>query len=544
MDDFLNKRNPNASFVVKNLTTRTIKVFNQKIGYLNSIDLMKIPGISENMIKESLLKGTLYNKINAGELQVTSSDLNILASNATQKAFLTANSISSISATRTDYSTQAVWYIDSTSGVDTNTGLTSGDAIKTWSEYIKRVGLNTSLTQRVDIYILNNLPITDPMVWAPVIYPTGSAVVHGTLTSTGTGTFTAVTARAAATNTACSITDTSRVSWTAGTLMKITGGTAGNIGAAAWVAKDLTANAARMSTFIKSDSDIISGTSPAATECTPVIADTYALYSMTTVHTASISPMVSGATTIAGFGKIAFENIRFVGASGSTYVSRFEGKRNNSLILHQCSFASTVETLDIRLLNCCSESTGNLQFFGGWNLSSINAVVGGLCLSFASVYGKVSIFSGFLMQGNVIFGAALGSISIIADMGVFDWGTSFPYVVSVTTGGKVVFGSTFSGGKLWGSSAVAGSYPLLISSGNVYVPTAANITAVGALTATQDFVVNGRTTMAPFDYAASPPAFKALLATTWVNLRLAVASTGFGGVAIDPQTGNGISKDT
>lgn len=66
--------NPNAlSFVVQNITAppgRIIKAFNTQIYPGQSLDLMKIPGIAEEDIRASLIKGDLRNKILNKQLKV------------------------------------------------------------------------------------------------------------------------------------------------------------------------------------------------------------------------------------------------------------------------------------------------------------------------------------------------------------------------------------------------------------------------------------------------------------------------------------------
>ena len=62
------------TFTVKNITTsRAIKVFNTKIMPGQTLDLMKIPGISEEDIRSSLIKGDLKNKIINQQLDVIDS---------------------------------------------------------------------------------------------------------------------------------------------------------------------------------------------------------------------------------------------------------------------------------------------------------------------------------------------------------------------------------------------------------------------------------------------------------------------------------------
>jgi hypothetical protein len=62
------------SFVVKNNSSinRSIKVFNTKLNPGGVIDLMKIPGVTEEDIRAELTKGSLRALLSGGSLQVVS----------------------------------------------------------------------------------------------------------------------------------------------------------------------------------------------------------------------------------------------------------------------------------------------------------------------------------------------------------------------------------------------------------------------------------------------------------------------------------------
>jgi hypothetical protein len=80
-----------VSFIVKNITTapeKTIKIFQVQLWPGKSIDLMKLPGIGENDIRESLLKGDLGQKIKNGLLEIVSSSVVITDAEPTFTGFL------------------------------------------------------------------------------------------------------------------------------------------------------------------------------------------------------------------------------------------------------------------------------------------------------------------------------------------------------------------------------------------------------------------------------------------------------------------------
>jgi hypothetical protein len=81
----------NGTFVVRNIITnsnKTIRIFDYPIPVGTTRDLLRIPGVSEDSIRASLLKGAIRNKILAGEIEIVGSDVNLLQFNDTQKTFL------------------------------------------------------------------------------------------------------------------------------------------------------------------------------------------------------------------------------------------------------------------------------------------------------------------------------------------------------------------------------------------------------------------------------------------------------------------------
>jgi hypothetical protein len=81
-------RNPN-SFEVMNITSppKTIFIFNYPINFGSTRNLMAIPGVATDDIRSSLLKGTINNKLRAGEITIINSDIDLLEFNSTQLAF-------------------------------------------------------------------------------------------------------------------------------------------------------------------------------------------------------------------------------------------------------------------------------------------------------------------------------------------------------------------------------------------------------------------------------------------------------------------------
>lgn len=91
MDEFAPYLKRNGCFVVRNVTPdnmKTIKIFNYPILFNTTRDILQIPGVAEQDIRASLLKGELRHKILAKDIVVECSDIDLLQFNTDQKQFL------------------------------------------------------------------------------------------------------------------------------------------------------------------------------------------------------------------------------------------------------------------------------------------------------------------------------------------------------------------------------------------------------------------------------------------------------------------------
>lgn len=93
MDEFAPYFKKNGCFVVRNTTpyrNKTIRIFNYPILYNETRDLLSIPGVAEQDIRASLLKGEIKHKILSGDIVIECSDIDLLQFNSTHKSFLQA----------------------------------------------------------------------------------------------------------------------------------------------------------------------------------------------------------------------------------------------------------------------------------------------------------------------------------------------------------------------------------------------------------------------------------------------------------------------
>ena len=83
----------NTHFIVKNVCTdrnKTINIFRYPINFGDTRDLLQIPGVTEEDIRASLLKGTLRHKFLCGDIELISSNIDLLQFSDKQRAFLSS----------------------------------------------------------------------------------------------------------------------------------------------------------------------------------------------------------------------------------------------------------------------------------------------------------------------------------------------------------------------------------------------------------------------------------------------------------------------
>jgi hypothetical protein len=79
-----------TAFVVKNVSpqVKTINIFNYPINYMCDRDLLQIPGVAEDDIRASLLKGEVRHKFEVEDIELVFSDIDLLQFSGCQKEWL------------------------------------------------------------------------------------------------------------------------------------------------------------------------------------------------------------------------------------------------------------------------------------------------------------------------------------------------------------------------------------------------------------------------------------------------------------------------
>ena len=73
----------------------TAIIFGIKISYQNTFDLLTIPEVTEDLIRSSLIKGELYNKIKTKNIIIVSSSIDLVQYDVSQKTFLSNAGVTS-----------------------------------------------------------------------------------------------------------------------------------------------------------------------------------------------------------------------------------------------------------------------------------------------------------------------------------------------------------------------------------------------------------------------------------------------------------------
>lgn len=171
MDPLAFNPSPSVSFIVQNNSSigRSIKVFNTKLNPGGQLDLMKIPGVTEEDIRTEVLKGTLRKLLDGGTLAVIKCTVNFSTVDGVHAGFLTKIGISPNTNTPI-YLSQSNWYIDPINGSDQNDGSSSSSALKTFKALTQRWGTKSpTLKQDVLVFIMGDqVDFLDPVDFQPI----------------------------------------------------------------------------------------------------------------------------------------------------------------------------------------------------------------------------------------------------------------------------------------------------------------------------------------------------------------------------------------
>jgi len=230
-----------------------------------------------------------------------------------------------------DWLQQATWFIDPVAGNDEGDALTSGTALKTHEELVRRIGdgvINIAMT----VSLMNNFGPTNPVRVHFTVGSSGSLTYRGMLATTlHTGMFTAVSAAVPAANTALQLTDptvspANIVNTATGGPKRIRITSGAGTGAIGWVSKDLGGGTYR-SCGMTIGSTSLAGILLAlfAGNVTPVAGDSYVVETGF-VQISNFSVDITGSGVLPAFppfvSRLLFVDIDLLGASPTSPTSR------------------------------------------------------------------------------------------------------------------------------------------------------------------------------------------------------------------------------
>ncbi len=451
-----------------------------------------------------------------------------------------------ISLVNTTYLTQATWYIDPTNGLDSNDGLTSSSALQHWSELQRRWGLFNNLQQTTNVFLLGNLPISDPMTFLVIPYLGNLNVYGGPTTTIGsgatalfTGTLSSVVLAVPASNTATTAIDIALTNWntalTGGTRIRVTSGA--RLNHIAYPLKDLGGGVGfaqvRLSypqTQLGADTTL--GADPYVAEnlLTAYLGTTFILPSGRGALSVNLfdihikGPVI--ATCMTAGTSLNFNSCVFDGLTQPTTFAEgavsFQGCQINSGAFSMQPIGFT------RIIGGCFFNTGLFTFAVTSDVLMSNTVTfqGHAGTGFGCVIGA----GGFNLRSGqlAVFDSVITSVNPRG---------SGLYVGSLTAPGSVgatIDGTVYGSGSVgWGVDVAAGSR---VKFGTIGSP---NVVITGA---SGDFILGGETaTLRAFNDTTG--VYTAVVANTWALYKVAVIGTnGFGGGAHNVQKDSHLLK--
>ncbi len=401
--------------------------------------------------------------------------LAVIASITSELAYYAAQGIIPPSGGSSAYLTQATWNIDPTNGNDSNTGLTAVTALKTWAEMDNRLGPEAKIPQATNIFILGNLPSTDPINirFLPIggnikIYGGPTTAVGSGATTIRSGVLSSVVAAVPATNTPWQAVDVAVADWTAmlGARLRVTAGA--RINNMTYPAKDLGGGAGAAAARLSPPSDGTYSVAGAIANTDPYVIET--LVSVT--PGAIISDASSALFTISFFDLTinAIASNPNVGIWASATTLLFFGCIFDTFLFQNTTAVIAYRNCLFNPANHLTEFSSQCQFVGGLFLNATNLFLGGGVLLFSI---------GVMFQGGNGVQHIGGTINLNSDTSVFDSGLDG---YTMKAGSNTAANGTFTG-VLYGSGNAG--HGLSILSGLTLklfaVPTIASTGAIFAL---------------------------------------------------------------
>ena len=449
-----------VSFIVKNNSSinRTIKVFGVKLNPGQTVDLMTIPGVTEEDIRSELTKGSLKSLFVGKSLTIVSSTINFSTVDPSHNAFLNSiGIINQMGGYGYNTITQTVFIVDplSTFGSanDLNDGLTNATPIKTLSELSRRLS-GLLLTKSIFVTLNSSAPAGD--YFAPVglqsiiigVSTNFQIFVNGTPTVFRTGTMTISQAENPAANQELRISDAGGIGAADIGKLLIDTAVGANFGSCCWVSKDRTGNVVQGSS-IRSPFATNSG-SLVGTAGTFTTGDTY---SVNTLPRINVGP-IDARSAILGSIPIVFQYLDVWSESSNSTPSIPNLASFCSILFHSCFFDSRAMggMAGLAVLTNCWVASGSVGvqgtriiYFAGV-MASTNLFTPGDIFLGGNIYvlGPILTNSGATSGTNNIYHGAVALMNIAGDGITIQFGSRM-YQQSIFADSALLWGTGTTG---------------------------------------------------------------------------------------------------
>jgi len=325
------------------------------------------------------------------------------------------------------------WYLDELGGDDGNTGDDPASALASNDELMRRLRFQR-LDQHVIVHVLSSL--SKLFVYGLSIGINGSISYTAEPTVVYTGTFTGYTPKNAATNQAHQVEDIALGDWGpyVGARIKITSGA--GAGGVAWIAKNLGAGQARVSTFV----DLTTLTPPVLffpPVVVPSPGDTYVIETLPAVEHLSVDdfPVDAPGSLATDYARVVFSNLAI----------RTDASLNNNPV--------KLSKLTTRFIGCVLE--GIIPFY-----EQLMAV--GCCFSTfinisgsqGTLYAGQSLFTGagVGLQGAyiVLYDCLFSENAYVVLSGSVNLRDECGFMETADDGMGIGYGTVYSYAKVWG----------------------------------------------------------------------------------------------
>jgi len=519
MDPIAFKPSVTTRFVIKNNSklNRAIKIFNTQIGPGNSLDLMRVPGITEEDIRSEVLKGSLRALLSGGSLNVTSSTVNFTTDDPNEITFLTSIGLSANLPTQV--LTQTTWFVDpqNITGLadDRNTGIDATHPVMTWNGgVITKYGTFAPLIkQSVTItFLSSHTDNSDPVVFEPIMGGTAINIIMqgiiGASQTVATVTLSGVVAKNRSTNQLLNA----------------------NLGAAATSSRLLqnTTHASWALTYKNVSGNVYSISQPFDVNSISSVdtwanGDTVVIYNPVSVNLVSINPRFTSADVNTFENGIHLQYLTVFSPEGSGNDPVSIGPfvyATNCIFQRYPSFSSVASGDSVNYYNCGFDGS----IIGGPSLhtlaSFLNLIYGYIrCSNYGQIWGENCV-----LDGDIIIEST---------------GQRTVHMTSISLGFVYLDGGVFSANikvAIYSTAVFWGTGKLDVQIGSTLIYTSPS-TAVATFLNSGGLTINGGTTAYAQSVSGGTLSWLGPRTINPTNLDAAVTSGGFGGLAVVPGVG-------